>query len=56
MKCRDQLGQGGHGYLPTIEAFEYGSYEACVSNFARGTGETLATEYVNMLTALQTTE
>ena len=50
------LGQGGHGYLPTIEAFEYGSYEACVSNFARGTGETLAGEYVNMLAALQKAE
>ncbi len=46
------LGQGGEGYLPTIQAFEYESYEACVSHFARGTGETLVEKYVEMLNEL----
>ncbi len=50
------LGQGGEGYLPTLEAFEYHSYEACVSNFARGTGEALVEEYVSLLTSLQTAQ
>ena len=45
------LGQGDLGYLPTVEAFEYGSYEACVSVFERGTGETVAQKFVDMLTA-----
>jgi len=47
------LGQGGEGYLPTLEAFEYHSYEACVTNFARGTGETMVEKYVEMLNGLQ---
>ena len=46
------LGYGNDGYLPTLEAFEYHSYEACVSNYARGTGETLAQKYVDLLTGL----
>ena len=47
------LGQGNEGYLPTLEAFEYGSYEAAVSSFARGTGEDLAEKYVEMLKGLK---
>ena len=50
------LGQGTEGYLPTLEAFEYGAYEACVSNYARGTGETLAEKYVAMLNGLKNAE
>lgn len=47
------LGQGNEGYLPTIMAFEYGSYESHVTSYARGTGEDLAVEWVEMLTELQ---
>jgi hypothetical protein len=47
------IGQGSEGYLPTLEAFEYGSYEAAVSSYARGTGETLAEKYVEMLKGLK---
>ena len=47
------LGQGDKGYLPTLMAFEYDSYEACVSVYARGTGEELAQKWVEMLTALK---
>lgn len=46
------LGQGNEGYLPTLMAFEYDSYEACVTSFARGTGEELADKFVEMLKSL----
>ena len=48
------LGQGNEGYLPTIMAFEYGSYESHVTSYARGTGEELAGVWVEMLTQLKT--
>ena len=46
------LGYGNEGYLPTLEAFEYGSYEACVTSYARGTGETLAEKFVALLSSM----
>lgn len=50
------LGHGNEGYLPTLQAFEYDSYEACVTSYARGTGEELVGKYVEMLKGLQSAE
>lgn len=44
---------GGEGYLPSLAAFEYGCYESYTTNFARGTGEALAEEYLDMLTKMK---
>lgn len=45
---------GGDGYIPSKEAYEYGCYESYVSYVAPGTGEELVTEYLNMLNQLKT--
>ncbi len=45
----------GHlGYIPTSDAYEYGCYEADTSAFKKGSGEELATKYVNMINNLYT--
>lgn len=41
------------GYIPTIDAYEYGCYESYTSTFAKGVGEALAEKYVEMLKGLQ---
>ena len=43
---------GGRGYLPSLQAWEYGCYEADTSQFARGTAEKLADTFVEMLNEL----
>ena len=47
---------GGHGYLPSLAASEYGCYESYTTNFARGTAEQLVDEYLDMLTKLKNGE
>lgn len=42
-----------HGYCPTETAFEYESYEASSSYFAKGIGEAAAFKFVEMLDGLQ---
>ena len=42
-----------HGYCPTEEAFDYESYEASSSYFARGIGEAAADKFVEMLNSLK---
>lgn len=42
-----------HGYCPTEEAFDYESYEASSSYFARGIGEAAASKLVEMLSSLK---
>ena len=44
---------GNSGYIPTEEAFGYGSYESHTGIFAKGTGEALAEEYVKLLNAIK---
>ena len=41
------------GYIPTIDAYEYGCYESFTSTFAKGVGEALADKFVEMLNGLQ---
>ena len=43
---------GGSGYFPTIECFEYGAYEADTAKIAAGTAEALADHFVEMLEQL----
>ena len=40
-------------YIPTAEAYDYGCYESYVSYFGKGTGETAAEKYVEMLKTLK---
>ena len=40
---------GGNGYMPSVEAWEYGCYEADTASFARGTAEKLSDTLVEML-------
>lgn len=47
------LGQGDIGYLPTLEAFEYESYESAVSIYERGTGDKAAQEFLALLNELK---
>lgn len=47
------LGQGDIGYLPTLEAFEYESYESAVSIYERGTGDKAAEEFLNLLNQMK---
>lgn len=47
---------GGNGYLPTLEACEYGCYESYTTYFERGTAEKLVDEYLDMLTKLKNGE
>jgi len=42
-----------HGYIPTVNAYDYGCYESFTSYFARGTAEVLQEEYVKMLNELK---
>lgn len=44
---------GSWGYLPDARGIEIGCYEACVTNFAPGTGEELAQLFVDTLAELQ---
>ena len=44
------LANGTNGYLPSELAFGYGCYEVDITNFARGTAERAADEFVSMLT------
>lgn len=41
------------GYLPTMDAYDYGCYESYTSYFAKGTAEQLQVKYVEMLESLQ---
>lgn len=43
---------GGNGYIPTLECWEYGAYEADTSKFARGTAEELADRFLEILNDL----
>ena len=44
---------GGYGYIPCAEAYDYGCYETHTSNFARETGDELVKTYISMLQQLQ---
>ena len=41
------------GYIPTIDAYEYGCYESYTSTFAKGVGEALAEKFVELLNGLK---
>lgn len=43
------LTNGGHGYIPTKEAFPHGSYEVYVTRYVQGTGEALVDKMVSLL-------
>ena len=45
--------EGDMGYMPSRKGIEIGSYEACVTDFAPGTAETLAEEFVKLLDAVK---
>lgn len=49
-------GEGAEGYLPSKLGCEIGSYEYLVTDYARGTAEKLADEFVNMLTEIKGAE
>ena len=40
---------GNSGYIPTEQAYDYGSYESHTGIFAKGTGEALAEAYIKLL-------
>lgn len=42
-----------HSYVPTEEAFGYGSYESHISYFAKGTAEKVQVKFVEMLNELK---
>ena len=44
---------GSWGYMPDARGIEIGCYEACITNFAPGTGEELAQVFVDMLKELR---
>ena len=44
---------GYRGYMPTIEGFEYGCYEADTCRFLSGTGEEIAQEQLKLLHAVK---
>ena len=44
---------GCSGYIPTEQAYDYGSYESHTGIFAKGTGEALAQEYVKLLNSIK---
>lgn len=46
-------GEGAEGYLPSELGCEIGSYEYMVTDYARGTAEQLADEFVKMLTEIK---
>ena len=41
--------EGSFNYIPTLEAFDYGCYEGQCSYFARGTGDVLVKDYLDIL-------
>lgn len=43
---------GGNGYFPTLECWEYGAYEADTTKVARGTAEAVADRFVELLNDL----
>ena len=43
------LTNGGHGYIPTTEAFPHGGYEVYVTRYVQGTGEELVNKMLSML-------
>jgi hypothetical protein len=43
---------GGNGYIPSLEAWEYGCYEADTAKFARGSAEKLSDTLVGLLNEL----
>jgi hypothetical protein len=49
------VGYAGHynGYIPSMEAFDYGCYESQTGHFERGTAEALADTYLDMLAQLK---
>ena len=44
---------GNSGYIPTEQAYDYGSYESHTGIFAKGTGEALAEAYVKLLNEIK---
>lgn len=46
------IANGGYGYMPTLETFEYNGYEADTSKYIPGTAEALAEQFVQMLEQL----
>ena len=43
------LANGGHGYIPTTEAFPHNAYEVYVCRYVQGTGEALVDKMLNIL-------
>ncbi|MBE6712166.1 MAG: hypothetical protein E7580_01455 [Ruminococcaceae bacterium] len=43
------LTNGGHGYIPTTEAFPHGGYEVYVTRYVQGTGEALVNTMLTLL-------
>ncbi len=43
------IANGGQGYLPTEEAWDYGCYEQYSSTYVRSTAENMAKTYIDML-------
>ncbi len=43
------IANGGEGYFPTAEAWDYGCYEQYSSSYVRGTAENMAETYIDML-------
>ena len=43
------LANGGHGYIPTTEAFPHGGYEVYVCRYVQGTGEALVDKMLSIL-------
>lgn len=43
---------GHESYMPTLDTYEYYSYECCLCKFKPGTAEALAEEYVKLLDSL----
>lgn len=43
---------GHNSYMPTLDAYEYYSYECCLCRFEPGTAEILADKYVELLNTL----
>lgn len=46
------LANGSNSYMPTVDAYEYYSYECCLCKFKPGTAEILADKYVELLNSL----
>lgn len=43
---------GANSYIPTLDAYEYYSYECCLCTYEKGTAEKLAETYVDLLNSL----